>query len=87
MYLLLNTPVHIGRPVFVGTVEHAEWSNALFEKYKAEAERNRQAGGSYSYMSKRDIERWGFFPPCGAWFEVVDVEVPCVSVQNIKDME
>lgn len=91
LYMLIHTPVHIGRPVFMGTVEHAEWSNALFEKYMADVERSRQAGGSYSYISKRDIERWGFFPPCGARVQVVDVEIPIGESQprpkNINDIE
>jgi hypothetical protein len=41
-----------------------------------EVERHRKAGGSVTHLSKRDIERWGFFPPVGARVQVVEIEVP-----------
>lgn len=76
MYLLLHTPVHIGRPLQVGLVEKNKWSQPLFDKYVIKCEENRKAGGSRLHLTKKEIEQWGFDPPCGARFEVVEVELP-----------
>jgi hypothetical protein len=72
-YLLIHTPTHIGRPLQMGFVEANTWSNSLFEKYKQSVEENE---GRRSYLTKREIENWGFFPPCGARFEVIKIELP-----------
>ncbi len=85
MYLLIHTPTHLGRPVQLGFVEKAAWSTALFKNFTADVERNRQAGPHYkAYLSKRDIERWGFNPPCGARVEVVEVEVPAWQMELLR---
>ncbi len=76
LYLLLHTPVELGRPVQMGFVYPDAWSTPLFEKYAAAVEENRKRGGSVSHLSKRDIERWGFWPPCGARVQVMEVELP-----------
>ena len=75
IYLLLHTPVHIYRPLQVGFVEKAPWSDELFEKYMRGVEENRKAQCGRHYLSKKDIERWGFMPPCGARFEVVELDL------------
>ena len=75
MYLLMHTPVHIHRPLQVGFVEKATWSDELFEKYMEDCEKNRKAQCGRHYLSKREIERWGFMPPCGARFEVVELDL------------
>lgn len=75
-YLLIHTPTHMGFPVQMGFAPKADWSDALFDKYLAEVKRNHEAGGSTTHLSKRDIERWGFFPPCGARVQVMEVEIP-----------
>lgn len=72
-YLLIHTPVHLARPVQLGLVEASAWSEALFQKYAAQVEANRQAGAGSAYLSKRDIERWGFWPPCGARVQVLEL--------------
>ena len=77
VYMLIHTPVHIGRPLQVGFVPKTAWSEPLFKEYQEEVERNRKAGGGgRTHLTKRQIERWGFFPPCGARFEVIEVEMP-----------
>ena len=76
LYMIIHTPVELGRPVQVGYVPKAEWSDKLFKTYMADVEENRKLGGGRITLSKRDIERWGFFPPCGARFEVIEVELP-----------
>ncbi len=76
VYLLIHTPTELGRPVQMGFAPQAVWSNALFQGYMAKVEENRKAGGSVTHLSKRDIERWGFFPPCGARVQVMEVGVP-----------
>lgn len=76
IYLLIHTPTELGRPIQMGFVYPATWSNALFKKYKAQVEENRKAGGYVTHLSKRDIERWGFFPPVGPRVQVMEVDVP-----------
>lgn len=66
----------MGYPVQLGFVPQKPWSNELFDKYLAEVKRHREAGGSVTHLTKRDIERWGFFPPVGARVQVLEVEVP-----------
>jgi hypothetical protein len=66
----------MARPVQMGFVPQTAWSDPLFETYKANVEENRKAGGYVTHLSKRDIERWGFFPPVGARVQVLEVEVP-----------
>jgi hypothetical protein len=87
MYLLTHTPVHYHRPLQVGFREKAQWSDELFKKYMEGCEENRKAGCGRHYLSKRDIERWGFMPPCGARFEVVEVDLKwipnSVEVPNV----
>ena len=75
-YLLIHTPVDIARPLQLGFVESNKSNDALFEKYAQHVEENRKAGVSRTYLSKRDIERWIFFPPCGPRVEVIKVELP-----------
>jgi hypothetical protein len=75
-YFLIHTPTHMGFPTQMGFVPQTEWSNALFKEYLDDVKRNREAGGSITHLSKRDIERWGFFPPCGARVQVMEVEIP-----------
>ncbi len=60
----------------MGFVPQTDWSNALFDKHLAKVKENREAGYSVTHLSKRDIERWGFFPPCGARVQVLEVEIP-----------
>lgn len=76
VYLLIHTPTNMGYPVQMGFVPQKAWSNALFDKYLAEVKRTREAGYSVTHLSKRDIERWGFFPPVGARVQVMEVEIP-----------
>lgn len=76
VYLLIHTPTHMGYPVQLGFVPQKVWSNALFQKYLAEVQKTRESGYSITHLSKRDIERWGFFPPVGARVQVMEVEVP-----------
>lgn len=76
MYLLVHTPTHIGRPFQVGLVEKNKWSDNLFAQYEKCVEHNRQLGGGRIYLKKREIEQWGFNPPCGARFEVIEVGLP-----------
>jgi hypothetical protein len=52
------------------------WSDGLFETYKEGVQANLEAGVSYAYLSKKDIERWGFMPPVGARVQVLEVEIP-----------
>lgn len=75
-YLLVNTPVHIGRPLQVGFVQSNKWSDDLFDKYVQSVESNRKLGGYKYHLRKKEIEQWGFMPPCGARFEVIQVELP-----------
>lgn len=75
-YLVIHTPVHIGRPLQVGFVRPNLYSDGLFEKYIQDVEKNREAGGGRLHITKREIEQWGFMPPCGARFEVIKVELP-----------
>lgn len=84
MYLLIHTPVHVGRPLQVGFVPKATWSTKLFDEYQKNAELNRVAGGSRLHLRKREIEQWGFMPPCGARFEVIEVEVPMPVEPEMK---
>lgn len=79
VYMLLHTPVHIGRPVLAGLVPKTEWSEPLFKEYLQDVERTRKAGGGRTHLTKRQIERWGFFPPCGARFEVMEVDLPAAE--------
>jgi hypothetical protein len=76
IYLLIHTPVELGRPVQAGFIFRAKWSNALFDEYKQKVEENRAAGASITHLSKRDVERWGFNPVPGPRYQVVDIEVP-----------
>jgi hypothetical protein len=76
VYLLIHTPTELARPVQMGFVWKDAWSDGLFKKYQNETEENRKAGGSICHLSKRSIERWGFFPPCGARVQVLEVELP-----------
>jgi hypothetical protein len=76
VYLLFHTPTELGRPVQMGFVYPADWSDELFKKYATQVEENRKAGVGPTHLSKRDIERWGFFPPVGARVQVVEIEVP-----------
>jgi hypothetical protein len=76
VYLLIHTPTEMGRPVQMGFVYPDAWSNKLFEKYKGEVEENRKKGGSVTHLWKKDIERWGFFPPVGPRVQVLEVEIP-----------
>ena len=86
MYLLIHTPTHMGRPVPVGYVPITQWSYPLFQKYISDTNENREAGGSITHLSKRDIERWGFMPPCGARFQVMEVELPeCRQCQKLAE--
>lgn len=78
-YLLIQTPVDIGRPLQLGFVEANKWNDSLFEKYVQQVEENRKLGGGRVYLSKRDIERWVFFPPCGPRVEVIKVELPKIE--------
>jgi hypothetical protein len=76
VYLLIHTATHMGYPTQLGFVYPSPWSNEMFDKYLAEVKRNREAGGYVTHLSKRDIERWGFFPPVGARVQVLEVEIP-----------
>jgi len=76
MYLLVHTPTHIGRPLQVGWVEKNKWSDDLFDKYVQNVESNRKLGGYKYHLRKREIEQWGFNPPCGARVEVIELELP-----------
>lgn len=76
LYLLLHTPTELGRPIQMGFVYPDEWSTSLFKKYETHVEENRKAGGYVTHLSKRDIERWGFFPPVGPRVQVVEVHLP-----------
>ncbi len=76
LYLLTHTPTHIGRPVQMGFVGKAEWSNKLFELYRQDVELSCKTGHPYSFLSKKDIERWGFLPPVGARVQVLEVDLP-----------
>jgi hypothetical protein len=87
VYLLIHTPTHMGFPVQMGFVPQENWSNALFDKYLAEVKRTREAGYSVTHLSKRDIERWGFFPPVGARVQVMEVEVPSQEWFNMWKKE
>ena len=87
VYLLIHTPTHMGFPVQMGFVPQKAWSNALFDKYLAEVKRHREAGGSTTHLSKRDIERWGFFPPCGARVQVMEVEIPSKEWMQMWETE
>ncbi len=82
IYLLTHTPVHIYRPLQVGFVQKATWSDALFEKYQQGVEENRKAECGRRFLSKKDIERWGFMPPCGARFEVVELDLTWLPVEG-----
>jgi hypothetical protein len=90
-YLLIHTPTHMGYPVQMGLVPQAKWSNTLFKEYLADVKMSCDAGYSITHLSKRDIERWGFFPPCGACVQVMEVEIPKEeSIQTLgekKDLE
>jgi hypothetical protein len=76
MYLLTQTPVEIGRPIQLGFVEANKWSDPLFETYAQRVEENRKLGVSRTYLTKREIEKWVFFPPCGPRVEVIRVQLP-----------
>ncbi len=76
MYLLTQAPVEVGRPLQLGFVEKNKWSQSLFDKYALHAEESRVKGISRIFLTKRDIERWGFMPPCGPRVEVIEVELP-----------
>lgn len=75
VYLLTHTPVHIHRPIQVGFVKKTKLSDELFAKYKEGCEDNRKGGCSRYHLSKKDIERLGFMPPCGARFEMVELDL------------
>jgi hypothetical protein len=75
VYLLTHTPVHIHRPLQVGFVAKNQWSDEIFAKYLIGVEENRQGGCNRHHISKRDIERLGFMPPCGARFEMVELDL------------
>jgi hypothetical protein len=75
-YLLIHTPTHMARPVQMDFVWKDSRSDGLFAEYEKDVERNRQAGGGATYLSKRSIERWGSFPPVGARVQVLEVEFP-----------
>ncbi len=75
-YLLIHTPTHMARPVQMDFVWKDSRSDELFAEYEKDVERNRQAGGGATYLSKRSIERWGSFPPVGARVQVLEVEFP-----------
>jgi hypothetical protein len=66
----------MGHPVQLGFVHPGAETDALFQKYLEDVKRNREAGGSITHLSKRDIERWGFFPPVGARVQVMEVDIP-----------
>ena len=75
-YLLIHTPTELARPVQMGFVWKDSRSDGLFAEYETKTEENRKAGGSICHLSKRSIERWGFFPPVGARVQVLEVELP-----------
>jgi hypothetical protein len=87
LYLLIHTPTELARPVQMGFTPQTEYYNSLFENYHEKVTKERLAGGSRAYLSKRDIERWGFFPPCGARVQVMEVELPTEEFLEIYKKE
>jgi hypothetical protein len=87
LYFLIHTPTELGRPVQMGFTPQTAHYNALFQKYHEKVTENRRAGGSITHLSKRDIERWGFFPPCGARVQVMEVELPTEEFLEIYKKE
>lgn len=79
-YVLIQTAVETNRAYQLGIVEQNKWSNALFEKYMQQSKDDK-------YLSKKDIERWGFLPPCGPRVQVVDIEFPCSDAWSVSSEE
>jgi len=83
-FALIHTPVELGRPTQLGIVSIDAWSEKLFHKYQLEVEQSRQRGGAYPYLSKRDIERWGFHPPCGPRVQVLELALEVEPKTHLK---
>lgn len=75
-YILTHTPTEWCRPGLLGLVRAAPYYDELFQKYKEDAKRQVAGGGGATYLSKRDIERWGYMPPCGPRVQVIEAELP-----------
>ena len=80
LYILTHIPVERRRPFVLGVRKATAETAALFKQYTDEAERTvkEHGGGGAIFLSKRDIERWGYNPPVGARVSVIEVEWPRV---------
>ena len=70
-YILTQRPVELGRQVVLSLKQADAHYDALFCDY---VESQRQEGGPY-YLTKREIERWGEWPPCGPRVEVIPIAI------------
>lgn len=76
-YILTQRPVELGRP-FAFSLKRADpHYDALFCDYAKHVESRRQEGGKDLpyYLTKREIERWGEWPPCGPRMEVIPISI------------
>ena len=82
-YLLTHTPVELARPVVMCVERATGHTDALFYDYKIKTEQERKQGSQNVYLSKRDIEKWHCWPPCGSRVQVIELnEASMRSIQR-----
>lgn len=86
-YILLQHPTELARPYVLGVQPKTSYTHALFQEYVEKAKKERDAGGSRAYISKRDIERWGCFVPVGSRVQPVEVDVYSEWLHHILESE
>ena len=74
-YLLIHTPVELGRPIAIHVARSCEYHDEFFNQYLLNAEASRKNGESRYLMSKPEIEKWTSYIPVGPRVQVVDFSI------------
>ena len=73
LFLILNTPVELARPVQLSLRLPTPKTEALFAQYVAYTEEQRKLGDLNPCMRKEDVYKWIRSPPCGPRVRIVEV--------------
>lgn len=74
-YLLLHTPVELGRPIVIHVARTCNRNDELFQQYLLNAETAHKTHQVPYLLSKSEIQKWTPYIPAGPRIQVVDLAV------------
>jgi hypothetical protein len=76
-FLVLHTPTYTTQQAYaLGMIEATRDVTEIYARYSK--------NNTYPYLTKREIERIGFLPPCGARVQLVPFRLDVTWVETIS---